>query len=329
MQEIRSNIWLIGLCLLGGIGALVSFRSAPSHLTERPEPTSDAVLRVESTEDRPIGPPDRALFLVDYVQGDSVTVPTSVPSHVISLTEPMRHLHDTALIAFEFAPNFGHMRMPPIIQESTPPQHIPLLALESLPVIESLGEPSSGDPKPSSAWMWINEMTGICSQGFVYRPTKVHFRKRMAPRKDVEDRLVYGYPDPKCQASDAFADDFPVLPSQTELWRVSSIELIGLWQRESPVVFEQRPTTGFGNITTERVPTRNVNRDESSAISKLQSDAQLVASFDDQTSKIRLVGAIRAKQSCIQCHDTTEGSLLGAFTYAIDPQKWPEDLATK
>ena len=177
--------------------------------------------------------------------------------------------------------------------------------------------------------MWINEMTGICSEGFVYRPTKVHIRKRMARRNDLVDRLVYGYPDPQSQSSEAFADEFPVLPNQTELWHISSIELIGLWQRESPAVFEQRPSTGFGNLNSERVPTRNVNLEEARAVLKLQSDAQLVATFDAETSNIRLIGAIRAKQSCVECHDTKEGSVLGAFTYLIEPRKWPEDLATK
>jgi hypothetical protein len=241
----------------------------------------------------------------------------------------MRRLHETSLIAFEFAPNFGGMRLPPVIQESTPPQHLPLLATSS-ETLPGKGNPSaSGDPDPSAAWMWINEMTGICSEGFVYRPTKVHSRKWMAPRSDLVDRLVHGYPDPKSQSSDAFADEFPVLPNATELWRISSIELIGLWHRESPVVFEQRPTTGFGNINSERVPTRTIHPAEAAAVARLEGDVQLVATFEEDTSSIRLVGAIRAKQSCAKCHDTTEGALLGAFTYVIEPRQWPEDLATK
>lgn len=329
MQEIRSNIWLIGLCLLGGLGALISFRNSPARLSESPRSPSDTVLQAEPAGDGPLGSTDQALFLVDNVQGNSLAETAKVPSHIVDLTEPLRRLHDTTLIAFEFAPNFGHLRMPPVIQESTPPQHVPLLASESETLIESLGETASVDPKPDKAWYWINEMTGLCSQGFVYRPTKVSYRKRMAPRNDWVDRLVYGYPDPKSQSTDAFADEFPVLKNPTELWRVSSIELIGLWQRESPVVFEQRPSTGFAVLNTERVPTRNVNREESAAVPKLQGDVQLIATFDEEDSKIRLVGAIRAKQSCTHCHDTTEGSLLGAFTYSIEPRQWPEDLAAK
>lgn len=329
MQEIRSNIWLIGLCLLGGFVALISFNNTPSPLTERPASPSDIVSGSEPVDENPLGATDHSLFLVDTVQGDSLDDTARVPSPVMDLTEPLRRLHDTTLIAFEYAPNFGYLRMPPVIQESTPPQHVPLLASESENLTESLGETSSSDPKPGSAWYWINEMTGICSQGFVYRPTKVSFRKRMAPQNEWVDRLVYGYPDPACQSSDAFADEFPVLPDPTELWRVSSIELIGLWHRESPVVFEQRPSTGFAILKTELAPTRNVNREESAAIPKLQGDVQLVGAFDEEASKIRLVGAIRAKQSCIACHDTTEGSLLGAFSYSIEPRKWPEDLAKK
>ncbi len=217
MQEIRSNIWLIGLCLLGCCGAFISFSIAPSHPSGRLASTTDTGLQVEGPDTRTLGSPDHALFLVDNVYGDSLAVQTSVPTHVTGLTEPMRRLHDTALIAFEFAPNFGHLRMPPVIQESTPPQHLPLLALDLDTIIGSPGEPYSDDPEPSSAWMWINELTGICSEGFVYRPTKVHFRKRMAPRNDVVDRLVYGYPDPKSQSSEAFADEFLVLPNETEL----------------------------------------------------------------------------------------------------------------
>jgi hypothetical protein len=329
MQEIRSNIWLIGLCLLGGLGALISFRNTPARLTESPGSPSDTVLRAEPIDDGPLGSTDQALFLVDNVDGDSLAETASVPSHVMDLTEPLRRLHDTTLIAFEFTPNFGSLRMPPVIQESTPPQHVPLLASDLETLNEGLRETASAGPKPDSAWYWINEMTGMSSQGFVYRPTKVSYRKRMAPRNDWVDRLVYGYPDPKSQSTDAFADEFPVLANSTELWRVSSIELIGLWQRESPMVFEQRPSTGFAVLKTERAPTRNVNQEESAAIPKLQGDAQLIATFDEEASKIRLVGAIRAKQSCISCHDTTEGSLLGAFTYLIEPRQWPEDLAAK
>lgn len=62
-------------------------------------------------------------------------------------------------------------------------------------------------------------------------------------------------------------------------------------------------------------PSRPLDVFEAFALAKIQKGSNLVKKENDH--QIRAVGAIRAAQTCLRCHDGNVGDVLGAFTYFI------------
>lgn len=310
---------VIGICVGCCTSALVAMWIAVPDYDEAAASTvSNVGIDRQSTQ--------RTYFVESDIYWMAAPAESTIPNNVVVLTHTLERLHGTALTAFESAPNFGYLRMPPVFRESTPPRHVPLLAFKLNTIIEKDRKPIPGEPKPTEAWMWLKEMAGLCSDGFVYRPKEVRWGGPLGQPAYPEpvDGLVCGYPDPNQRTFDEFSDKLSPLSGDADMWRVASMELIGLWQREFPMVFEHRPE-GMTDDSVVRVQTRHVTRRETAALSKLQENAQLVATFDSEESMIRLVGAIRAGTNCIECHKTEEGTLLGAFTYRIEPRLVPSE----
>ncbi|MBL9117999.1 MAG: hypothetical protein JNJ83_23525 [Verrucomicrobiaceae bacterium] len=66
----------------------------------------------------------------------------------------------------------------------------------------------------------------------------------------------------------------------------------------------------------QKVPTRSLDEFERSALKQLQSGHALC--YRRTGNVVRGLGAIRAMQSCLRCHeDAKEGDLMGAFTYHV------------
>lgn len=61
-----------------------------------------------------------------------------------------------------------------------------------------------------------------------------------------------------------------------------------------------------------------VGNAEVDAIAKLKDGMTVVLAGNEGHRE--MIGAIRATASCTQCHDVTEGTLLGAFKYPLEPE---------
>jgi len=249
-------------------------------------------------------------------------VDAEIPDSVVELSGTLQRLHSTTLTAFESAPSFGGQRMPGVIRESSPPRHFPQLLVGDRDGFGGTGyeRPARFDePTPSEAWRWLKLMSGMCRDGFVYRPFDVY---RSLPLKMGDDPpsaelVVCGIPDANPDSYRSFADELSHLPSQLELWKVSSLELIGLSTRETPLVFEYWQE----NSWTEPVPvspSRSVDAEEAASLAKLDEGAEIVVTLDAETSMLRMVSAIRATDRCMSCHEVTRGTLLGAFTFRME-----------
>jgi len=116
----------------------------------------------------------------------------------------------------------------------------------------------------------------------------------------------------------------------------STPELVGL--ENEPVVY--RRTGGVQNITVaimskaelrSRLTRRALTSVESNAVVQLRAGKDLVThkeqvpvyalngSESGHAVGIRAVGALRAQEGCAHCHGVKEGTLLGAFSYALTP----------
>jgi hypothetical protein len=71
------------------------------------------------------------------------------------------------------------------------------------------------------------------------------------------------------------------------------------------------------------IPVRELDAFEQQALPLLRAGHALVK--DEQSGYLRMLGAIRAQETCLKCHDDQKsGDLLGAFTYFVTKQPAPE-----
>jgi hypothetical protein len=261
---------------------------------------------------------------LEWARGQSRS---SVSDEAFALTETLERLHETAETAFESAPNFGYQRLPGSFRDTTPPRHDPIASGRGFEDVfrdrEIRGgwsgatpEPKAGEAHATQAWLWLNGMHALCRNGFVYRPTDV--RLSLASYSEFfPDWLVCGFPDQADRSWEKFANDLPMYAGDASLWKVKSFELIGLWRREEPVVFVAPPEKIDFDGAVHEQPVRQASEFEIQAVDRLRNSSELVSQETTNGKTIHLVGAIRAKQRCLACHETEENALLGAFTYEI------------
>jgi hypothetical protein len=97
---------------------------------------------------------------------------------------------------------------------------------------------------------------------------------------------------------------------------MTKLELIGIARHEQPVAFER---IAHGS---DRWITRELGEFETSALAELNAGKNTVTR--ENSGGMFVVGAIRADAACVSCHRTyKEGSLLGAFSYALSPSQAP------
>jgi hypothetical protein len=102
-------------------------------------------------------------------------------------------------------------------------------------------------------------------------------------------------------------------PTQTQRWRIQSLELVSLLKHEEPVAYLSKHLPRMDELRD--APTRPLNPFEKSALSKLQKGDDLQT--ETTTNQIHMLGSIRALNQCLTCHRVQRGDLLGAFSYTL------------
>lgn len=98
-----------------------------------------------------------------------------------------------------------------------------------------------------------------------------------------------------------------------ETWAVRRLELVSLLKHEKPVVYVTENLPRMED--TSRAKTRPLNEFEESALKSLARGEDVIA--EATTNSIRMMGSIRANNSCLKCHDVERGDLLGTFSYEL------------
>jgi hypothetical protein len=102
-------------------------------------------------------------------------------------------------------------------------------------------------------------------------------------------------------------------------WQITRLELVGLLRHDEPVVYVTDSMPAMDEL--DGVPTRPLDDFETAALTTLAAQVDVVV--DQRPERIRMLGALRAGNNCLQCHEGQRGKLLGAFSYEIVPRKSP------
>jgi hypothetical protein len=101
----------------------------------------------------------------------------------------------------------------------------------------------------------------------------------------------------------------------SQRWVVQRLELVGLLSHDRPVVYVTEHLPDLEELGDAAV--RELDEFEQDALRQLRTERDIVTA--DHGSSIRMLGAVRASQSCLECHQVQRGELLGAFSYVMAP----------
>ena len=106
------------------------------------------------------------------------------------------------------------------------------------------------------------------------------------------------------------------------------MELVSLLKHDPPVAYKDRGPVSMGGFPQKERRTRTLNEMEVASLEALTEGKDRVFSWNASEERLQLLGAIRAKDQCLKCHEVKRGDLLGAFTYWIEEErKTPDEAA--
>ena len=109
-------------------------------------------------------------------------------------------------------------------------------------------------------------------------------------------------------------DDYYCAKRQPD-WEVARLELVSLLRYDEPRVYVAKSLPEMDKLA--EVPTRALNSFEQAALPKLATQQDAVV--NQAINKIEMLGALRAGNMCLECHQGPRGKLLGAFSYELVP----------
>ena len=109
----------------------------------------------------------------------------------------------------------------------------------------------------------------------------------------------------------------PALKINGQLFSVKRQSLIGL-DREDPIVFQSDTSEVLENSRIRYYETRETSTFETEAVKKLRSGRWVAYEETRDRSGYRVIGALKAKESCASCHQVPVDTLLGAFVFELE-----------
>jgi len=371
IEQIRREVVVIpeanGNCVL--LSATPRYFETVEKLISDADSRAKAALAQQSWDE-----PETELARALRAEADP-TIPTDhllneLPPRAQELMYLLYWLHTTSVRAFESATRFGSDRMlnATLFDDPLPPKHLPMLFRTNFNPYSGEGIYDAslvkGQPVPSEAWMWLNQMQAVTPRGFVYRMQDLRSDTLQrsttfgsgfgGPAREQRGRwnqdqvvlheegdfsqYLVGIPSP------AGSTDFhhlelklnPVsrLSPEDPLWRTRALQLVSLLKHDPPAVYEDRaPAKWQWELSRQelsrkrnpsnapqdlKMPTRALDSIETESLEKLRAGTERVIAWNHQHQRLQMLGAIRAKDRCLKCHDVAKGELLGAFTFWIE-----------
>jgi len=229
-------------------------------------------------------------------------------------------LHNMALKIFSDAPGFGvsRVRRMPIRRSVIDLPELPLLPLpmdhqEAVTTrstyldtnwLKGLPSGTKGDDVRTLHVFSVSDFMN--SEGFVWVPTRRKERHRSERTPDL--RSVVGF------QSHGFREPPQPVPGKPGSWEVVRLDLVSLWLNDPPAVYDSDNLPRMGELSS--APTRALDEFETAALNHVATENALLETRFS-TGSIRILGAIRASNACLECHDVRRDHLLGAFSYEL------------
>lgn len=96
-------------------------------------------------------------------------------------------------------------------------------------------------------------------------------------------------------------------------WRLAKLELVSLLKHPEPRVYVSAHLPRMDEL--KDAPTRPLKPFEARSLPQLRTARDTVV--EDGLNTVRMLGAVRAGKSCLDCHFVKRGELLGAFSYVL------------
>ena len=109
--------------------------------------------------------------------------------------------------------------------------------------------------------------------------------------------------------------------------KLTSLQLISPHRFETPRAYVLDHLPRMDQLVSEDVPTRELTEFELVSIEQLADANTLVRLQSTPSDGLEMVGAIRAYESCLDCHSVRRGDMLGAFTYQFEETTSESTLA--
>jgi len=215
----------------------------------------------------------------------------------------MKRLHDQATTDFVAANGFGIGRMRiniPRYQEESPEGPIQLVKVDTYE-LENSPEAVVKEKPALDQIKTLHER----SRGDFLNPERFGYVKNLEHTVGFQSHRVAELPQLK-QPESSKPDDS---------WTLNRMDLIGMLKFETPraYVSENLPTMD----ELDEAPTRGLTAFELDALEQLKASGQEFVVNDQHGVTLSFIGALRASDMCMDCHQVKEGTLLGAFSYEL------------
>jgi len=176
-------------------------------------------------------------------------------------------------------------------------------------------------PAHEPRWASFQEMHDAYTKTFAERP-EFGISRLAAPQKNQMPRTATTKNAPA---------SVPALMVAGKPVVVTNQSLIGL-DRDEPIVFQTGNTSMMQRDLIDSYKKRELTEFESQAVERLRNGKSVTYQANPGKSGYTVIGALRAEESCAQCHDVPKGTLLGAFVFKldrVDKQPIPSKPATQ
>ncbi len=205
-------------------------------------------------------------------------------------------LHENFEMQFAAAAGFGYMRMARVWPDDLEPEPVEIAKLPIAVSERLLGENGS-DHADALHQTVAFDFLNLGKTGYVRDRRHVAGFQPHSPTdltSTIDNQRSCG--QPKVEVSH---------------WQLTRLELVSLLRHSPPRVYVADSLPAMDQL--DQFEHRAVTEFEETSLPKLYTEADVVTEQGDD--RILMLGALRASQDCLACHQGNQGKLLGAFSY--------------